>query len=439
MTAERLRADARACFDAALAAIEPGRALGRHLACDGGALVLRDASGAPIRHDGPVVVVGAGKAVAGMACAARTIVGSSLTGGVVVAPQGTQASGLEPIRVEFGAHPVPDDAGVAATRALVDAVRAADARTLVLVLLSGGASALLAAPPPGVTLADEQAMTRALLAAGAEIGTLNAIRKHCSTVKGGQLARAAAGAAGCWTLVLSDVVGDDLATIASGPTVPDPSTFAEAIAGLARYGVTPPPAIAAHLARGAAGAVAETPKPGDPAFVAVHARVVGGNGDAIAAAAAEGSRLGYDVMVWPGPLRGDAGDAGRTLAHAIARAAGPRPVAIVAGGETTVRARPGGIGGRSQHLALAAAIALTGRSAVVLAAGTDGIDGPTEAAGGCVDGATVARARAAGLDPSAALAATDSHRVLARTNDLVVTGPTGTNVADLVVACRGPA
>jgi glycerate-2-kinase len=440
MTTERLRADARACFAAAVAAVEPGAAIGRWLARDGAALVLADATGVGrARHHGPVVLVGAGKAVAGMAGAARAILGPSLAGGVVIAPHGSPAADLGPVRMRFGAHPVSDQAGVAATRELVAAVRSADRATLVLVLLSGGASALLSAPADDVTLEDKRAVTRALLAAGAEIGALNAFRKHCSDVKGGRLARAAAGAAACWTLVLSDVVGDDLATIASGPTVADPSTYADAVAALARYAVTAPPRIAARLARGAAGAIPETPKAGDPALDAVRTRVVGRNGDAVAAAAAEARRRGYRVTVWPAPLQGDAADLGAALARAAAALPSGEPVALVAGGETTVRARPGGLGGRSQHLGVAAALALAGQPIVLLAAGTDGIDGPTEAAGACVDGETVARARRAGIEPSAVLAATDSHRLLAATGDLVVTGPTGTNVADIVVALRGTA
>src|SRR5262249_8073426 len=179
----------------------------------------------------------------------------------------------------------PDAAGVAATAALLDAVRATDAATLVLVLLSGGASALLAAPSGGIALADLQAVTADLLAAGAEIGALNAVRKHCSRVTARRLAAEASRAAGCWTLVLSDVVGDDLTTIGSGPTVPDPTTYADALTALGRYGVTAPPAIVEHLRRGAAGEIGETPKPGDAAFARTHASIVARNADAAAAAA----------------------------------------------------------------------------------------------------------------------------------------------------------
>jgi glycerate-2-kinase len=439
-TREALCADAHACFAAGLAAVEPGALVRRALARDGDALVLRASDRTAIaRHRGPVVVVGAGKAVIGMTRAAAALVGASLTAGVAIAPPGGDTRRIGPIDVRTGAHPVPDAASLAATSALLDLVGRAGADTLVLVLLSGGASALLVAPSAELTLDDKRAVTRALLDVGAEIGALNAVRKHCSRVKGGGLARVAAGAAGCWALVLSDVVGDDPATIASGPTVGDPTTFADAVRVLDRLGVTPPAAVAARLGRGVAGAIPDTPKPGDPLFVHVRTRIVGGTADAVGAMAAEAARRGYAVTVRPEPLGGDAAEAGTALATVLLAHPGTGPAALVAGGEATVRPRPGGLGGRAQHLALAAARELDGARAVLLAAGTDGVDGPTDAAGACVDGGTAARARAAGLDVDAALAATDSHRLLARTGDLVVTGPTGTNVADVVVALRAPA
>jgi glycerate-2-kinase len=439
MTTARLRADAHACFAAAVAAVEPAAAVGRALARDGETSLLQDAGTVVARHRGPVCVVGAGKAAPGMARAAAAILGPSIASGLVIAPHGSGAGELGAIAIRNGAHPVPDATSIASTDALLALLRAADRQTLVVVLLSGGASALLAAPSDGIGLADLQALTRDLLAAGCEIGDLNTVRKHCSRVTGGRLAAAAAGAAACWTLVLSDVVGDDLATIASGPTVADPTTYADASAILARYGVTPPPAVSAHLDRGAAGAIAETPKPGDPLFAHARTRLVGRNADALAAAAATAGARGYAVTLMDQALGGDAAAAGERLVGALRTLPDTGPVALVAGGETTVRARPGGVGGRCQHLAVAAAIALDGTQAVVLAAGTDGVDGPTDAAGGCVDGGTIHRARAAGVDAQAALAATDSHRLLAATGDLVVTGPTGTNVADVVVALRAPA
>ena len=440
MMMRALRADAHACLAAGLAAVEPGRLVARGLLREGESLVLRAPDGRELaRHRGPVRLVGAGKAAAGMARATAAIVADALDGGAVVVPAGAAADAVPRVRLLAGSHPVPDATSVAATAELLALAGGADSDTLVLVLLSGGASALLCAPAEGMTLADKQAVTRALLDAGADIAAFNTVRKHCSRVKGGGLARASAGAAGCWTLLLSDVVADDLATIASGPTVGDPTTFADALAALDRYGVVPPPAVGERLRRGAAGAIAETPKPGDPLFARMHTCLIGRNADALEGVAAEAARRGYAVVIEREPIGGDAAAAGARLAAALLAASGSGPVALVAGGETTVRARAGGVGGRAQHLALAAAAALDGRRAALLSAGTDGVDGPTTAAGGCVDGETMARARAAGVDVAAALAATDSHRALAVTGDLVVTGPTGTNVADVVVALRTPA
>jgi glycerate-2-kinase len=436
MTIAVLRADARACLDAALAAVDPARLVARRLRRGGDTLTLADASGREVgRHHGPVLVVGAGKAALAMGRAAATAAGDACRGGRLIVPHGGAGPCPGGVAVATGRHPIPDDAGAAATAELLDAVAAADEKTLVVAVLSGGASALLVAPAADVTLADKQAVTAALLGAGAPIDALNLVRRHCSRVKGGGLARAAARAAGLWALLLSDVVGDDPEVIASGPASADPTTFADAVAVLARHLAPPdvPPAIVTRLARGAAGELADTVKPGDPLLARVRSVVVGDNRTAVAAAAEAATARGYAVDVVAEPLTGDAADTGRALARrALALAPGG---ALVAGGETTVRAR-GGSGGRSQHLALAAAIELAGFPIVLLAAGTDGVDGPTDAAGACVDGETVARAQAAGADPAEALAATDSHGLLARTGDLVRTGSTGTNVADVVVALR---
>lgn len=434
-----LRADADACLAAALAAVEPGRRVRAYLARRGAALGLSTGDGGRLAtHTGPVLVVGAGKAALGMARAVATIAGDAVTGGIVVVPHGEAGACPGGVAAATGAHPVPDAAGEAASLRLLDAVAGADAATCILVVLSGGASALLVAPAEGLTLADKQAVTRALLLGGADIRALNAVRKHCSRVKGGGLARAAAGAGALWTLVLSDVVGDDVATIASGPTVADPTTFADAAAVLARH-VAPedvPARVRAHVARGVTGAALETVKAGDPVLARARTVVIGGNRDAVAAAAAAARARGYLTEVLEAPLEGDAAAAGQAFAARLRRAPRDRPIAIVGGGETTVRVRPGGEGGRCQHLALAAALELADEPGLLLAAGTDGVDGPTDAAGAAVDGASVARARACGIDPARALDATDSHRALAAAGDLVRTGPTGTNVADVVVALR---
>jgi hydroxypyruvate reductase len=436
MTTAVLRADARACFDAALAAVEPARLVDGRLRRRGDALVLADAGGGEVaRHAGPVLVVGAGKAALAMGAAAAAAAGDACRGGRLIVPHAGTGPCPGGVDVATGRHPVPDDAGVAATAGLLDLVARADTRTLVVAVLSGGASALLVAPAPGIALADKQAVTAALLAAGAPIETLNLIRRHCSRVKGGGLARAAAGAAGLWALLLSDVVGDDPAVIGSGPAAADPTTFADAMTALARHlrADAVPPTVLSRLARGAAGELEDTVKPGDPVLERVRNVLIGDNRTAVDAAARAAAERGLPVEVVGEPIVGDASAAGRVLARRVL--ALPRGGALVAGGETTVRAAAGR-GGRAQHLALAAALELAGTPAVLLAAGTDGVDGPTDAAGACVDGETVARARTAGLDPEAALAATDSHTLLAGTGDLVRTGPTGTNVADVVVALR---
>jgi glycerate-2-kinase len=432
-----LHDDARACWAAALAAVEPGRIVRTWLARDGASLVLRRPLGEELaRHAGPVLVVAVGKAAAAMAGAACDVAGVD---GWAIVPQAAVPGRAGRVTVAGASHPIPDAAGVAATAELLGRVRQASAETLVVALVSGGASALMVAPGDGITLADKQAVTRALLRAGADIGALNTVRKHLSRVKGGGLARAAQRAAGLWTLVLSDVIGDDLATIASGPSVADPTTFADAGAALDRYvpAGEQPAAVRARLAAGRAGQVPETVKPGDPVLARVRTEVLAGNRTAVAAAAAEARRRGYRTAVVGEPLAGDAATAGRALAARLLAEPGDGPVAVVAGGETTVEVVGVGLGGRSQHLALAAALVLAGHPGAVLAAGTDGVDGPTDAAGALVDGDTAAALRRAGIDPEATLRATDSHHALDAVGALVRTGPTGTNVADLALALRG--
>ena len=439
MTLAEMRRDALECWRAAVDAVNPGRLVTARLCRRDDTLCLgAPGAGVTARHAGPVLVVGAGKAARGMAEAAARAAGAALRGGIMIVPHGSDLLPIGGVAIAAGAHPVPDAAGEAATRQLLEAVAAADGSTLVLVVLAGGASALLVAPALGLDLRDKQEVTRGLLAAGADIVALNTVRKHCSREKGGGLLRAAARAAGVWTLLLSDVVGDDPATIGSGPTVADPTTFADAAGVLTRF-LAPedvPPAVRRHVERGVGGRVPETVKPGDPVLLQTRTVVVGGNRDAVGAAARAAERRGYSTTVLPEAFSGDAAGAGRAIVARLAASPRDRPQAIVAGGETTVRVVPDGRGGRCQQLALAAAIALAGEPAVLLAAGTDGVDGPTDAAGACVDGETAERARARGFDPEAGLARTDSHPLLEAAGDLVRTGPTGTNVADVVVALR---
>jgi hydroxypyruvate reductase len=428
---ERAREAAHAVWRAALAAGDVGPLVDR-------ALRRRDVGG--ILDEGPsprrVVVVGCGKASGAMAVAAERVLDAQIADGLVVVKDGYTAP-TRRVRLAEAGHPVPDARGQAAALEMLECVRAAGPDGLVLVLVSGGGSALTPAPAPPVTLAEKQETTRLLLGAGATINELNAVRKHLSLLKGGQLARAAA-PAGVLALILSDVVGDPLDVIASGPTAPDRSTFAEALAVLERKELLArvPVAVRERLAAGTHGRIEETPKPGDRLFERVHNLIVGNNALVVDAAAAEARRLGYRAELLTRGLQGEARDVARDLvarAHAL-----PPRTCLIAGGETTVTVRGGGRGGRCQEFALAAALSLKPEGdLVVLAAGTDGTDGPTDAAGGIVDSGTVARGERAGRTARAALDDNDAHTFLSAAGDLVVSGPTNTNLLDIYLFVRG--
>jgi hydroxypyruvate reductase len=319
----------------------------------------------------------------------------------------------------------------------VDLARRASRDDVVLFLVSGGGSALTPAPTPPVTLAEKQAVTRLLLEAGATIGELNAVRKHLSRLKGGQLAREAMPAT-VVTLILSDVIGDPLDVIASGPSAPDPTTFADALAVLDRKGLRrrAPESVLARLEAGMRGEIPETPKPGDPIFERVTNLVIGNNALVVQAAVERARALGYPARVFTRGLEGEARAVARDLVVQAREL--ESPACLLAGGETTVTVRGGGRGGRCQEFALAAAAAMEPREdLVVLAAGTDGTDGPTDAAGGLVDAGTLDRIRAAGVDPVTALDDNDAYSALRRSDDLVVTGPTNTNLLDVYLLLRG--
>ncbi|HEV8533585.1 MAG TPA: glycerate kinase [Methylomirabilota bacterium] len=420
-----LREVARSIFDAAL---EAG---------DVRSLTIGALSSIMPPAPGRVLVVGAGKASGAMAAAVEETWGARIADGVVAVKDGYLAP-TRRIRLAEAGHPVPDERGEAAAKEIRALAESATGEDLVLVLVSGGGSALTPAPAPPMTLADKQAVTRLLLAAGATINQLNAVRKHCSLLKGGQLARAAAPAR-VEALLLSDVIGDPLDVIASGPTTPDVSTFAEALAILDRFGLREqaPRAIVERLERGARGEFPETPKPGDPIFERVKNTVIGNNALVVEGAAARARALGLNAHVVTRALEGEAREiAGRfvEMAREIKEGKGPvgPPACLVAGGETTVTVRGKGKGGRCQEFALAAALAMEGiEDVVVLAAGTDGTDGPTDAAGAIADGQSAARARAQGLEPPARLSENDSHPVFSSLGDLVMTGPTNTNLLDL--------
>ena len=370
-----------------------------------------------------------------MALAVESVLEDRITDGLVVVKDGYTAP-TRRIRLPEAGHPVPDARGEAAALEMVERVKDAGPDELVLFLVSGGGSALTPAPAPPVTLAEKQETTRLLLGAGATINELNAVRKHLSLLKGGQFARAAAPAT-VVSLILSDVVGDPLDVIASGPTAPDRSTFAEALAVLERKGVVArvPAAVRERLGAGAAGRIEETPKPGDRLFERVSNHVIGNNALVVDAAAAEARRLGYRAELLTRSLQGEARDVARQL---VARArALPPGTCLIAGGETTVTVRGRGRGGRCQELALAAAIDLRPEDALlVLAAGTDGTDGPTDAAGAIVDEATVARGERAGRSARAALDDNDAYTFLSAAGDLVQSGPTNTNLLDLYLVLK---
>jgi glycerate 2-kinase len=428
------REAAAAIWQAALAAGDVQPLVRRALRLEGSTLVAGSHTW-DLGRRRRLVVLGCGKAGAAMARAVEEVLGDRITEGFVVTKDGYTMPSRR-IRLAEAGHPVPDARGQQAANRLLEIAGGAGAEDLVVVLISGGGSALTPAPAPPITLSEKQATTRLLLAAGVTITELNAVRKHLSLLKGGQLARAAMPAA-MLTLVLSDVIGDPLDVIASGPTAPDSSTFADALAVLTRRGVRDraPASVLARLEAGRRGEVQETPKPGDPLFEHVTNLVIGNNTLVVEAAAARARQLGYAPHILTCALEGEAQQVARDL---VERARELRPPAcLIAGGETTVTVRGGGRGGRCQELALAAALALRrGEGLVVLAAGTDGTDGPTDAAGAVVDTTTVARGRSQGRDPRRTLEDNDAYTYLGAIGDLLVTGPTNTNLLDLYLVLQ---
>ncbi len=425
---EALRRRAEEVFLAGVAAADPVAST---------SLALEDQE-LPAVVGGRVAVLAVGKAAFGMTEAAVDWLGTRVRDPDVLLVTHDEAMASGEFRALRSGHPLPDDRGLAAARDIERRAGALGASDLALFLISGGASALLPAPSAGIALADKLEVTRQLLRGAATIHELNAVRKHLSTIKGGGLLRQLRPAA-VVTLALSDVIDDDPSVIGSGPTAPDPSTFAEARAVLERCGAleTCPAPVRDRFEAGVRGELEETPKPGDPIFDEAIYRIVGGNRTSVGAMAAA---CGTGVEVEPEPLEGEAREVGATLA--VRFAATPFH-AWVAGGETTVTVRGGGTGGRNQELALAFALEAAESSLadrhdwVFLAAGTDGRDGPTDAAGGMVDASTIASIRGAGVDPVAALEDNDSYRALDAGGALLRTGATGTNVADVAVFLCG--
>jgi glycerate-2-kinase len=430
----------RQIFQAALAAADAPAAVRRNLHLAGSTLFIGTERIA-LMPQSKLIVVGAGKASARMAQAVENILGERITRGLISVKDGHVAP-TRTITMREASHPLPDARSLANGRAIIEQVHGLSADDVVLCLLSGGGSALLETLGENLTLEQLRTTTSAVMLGGANIVELNAIRKHLSLIKGGQLARWAQPGHVC-SLILSDVVGDDLSAIASGPTSPDPTTFADALDVLQHYTTnattdeqTALINVRTYLERGARGELPETPKPHDEFFRHVHNVLVGSNRIAIEAAEQQAQQLGYQTELITTFMQGEAREVGKVLA-AIARervAQGAHQLCLLAGGETTVNVRGPGRGGRNQELALALALALAGLEGVTgLCAATDGGDGNSEAAGAMIDASTLARAHAMGWRAARSLDDNDSHHFFAALSDQVITGPTFTNVNDLVI------
>jgi glycerate 2-kinase len=430
------RQDARSIFEAGVEAADPMVLIPRHLRLDGQILHVGDVVYDLTLHKN-LYVVGAGKATAKMAHAVERLLGERISWGIIIVKRGYTVPLRKIDMIEAG-HPIPDQAGVDATETIVGLLSRALETDLILCLISGGASALLTYPIAGLSLEDKQQTTQALLNSGATIHEINAIRKHISKVKGGRLAELAYPAT-VVSLLLSDVVGDSVDIIGSGPTAPDSSTFADCLSVIERYGAREmiPGTVRRLLQKGAAGKEAETPKLGDPVFDNVQNLIVGNNQSALWAAKKKAEALGYRALVLSNAVEGEARkvavDYAAVAKDVLAdRGQVHRPACIISGGETTVTIEGDGLGGRNQEFALAAAVEIDGMEGiVVLSGGTDGTDGVPDAAGAIVDGTTVQRAREKGLDARDYLRRNDSYHFLRTVGDLLVTGPTLTNVMDL--------
>jgi len=442
MSTQTVRAQLSALFAAAVAAVDPRQLIQRRVKVKRTGLLVQEGSQAKtFPLSGRVFVVGAGKGAGFLTQGLESELGERIAGGVVIVPSGHTVE-LGRVGVVNGEHPLPGPGSVSGTEKIAALLAQRQASDLICCCLTGGASSLLVSPVSGISLDDKLVVNRLLLACGADIRAINTVRKHLSRVKGGGLAR--------WTFpatlvsfLLSDVIGDDLSTIGSGPTVPDPGTFHDAWNVLEQYDLLErvPPEILTHLRQGLTGVIPETPKPGDEVFTHVHNVLVGSNRLALDAAAAAAQRLGFVTQILTTPLSGDTTVTARRFAHTLRATLQTcrAPVCVLAGGETTVHVTGRGKGGRNQEFALVVAQELQGEAGwALLSAGTDGIDGPTDAAGAFVESHSIDRAREQGLDPRAALRDNDTYPFFAALGDLFRPGPTGTNVMDVKIALLFP-
>ncbi len=433
------REEIMAIVNAALRAVDPAEAIRKVVKREGNNLIVAGKT-YNLEKYRRVIVIGGGKAGAPMAAAVEEILGERIAKGWVNVKEGYI---LEPsptrITINQAGHPTPNESGLEGARKILELASEAGEDDLVITLISGGGSALMPLPAEGITLEDKKIATSLLLKCGATINEINALRKHISALKGGQLAKAAYPAT-VISLILSDVIGSPLDTIASGPTAPDSTTFSDAWKVLEKYDLLTemPPRIVERIKRGMGGEIPETPKPGDPVFERVQNVIIGDNYIAATAALEEAKKLGYNAMLLTTFLEGEAREVAKAVAAlgkevAFRGVPIPPPACLILGGETTVTVKGKGKGGRNQELALAAAIALEGWDRVtVVTLATDGTDGPTDAAGAIVDGTTTRKAAERGLSPLAYLQDNDSYTFFQAIGDLLVTGPTNTNVNDLV-------
>jgi glycerate 2-kinase len=439
---EKMREHAMQIFQAGLQAVDPVEAIIRHVRLNDNLFIIGERRFNLKDYD-RILVVGAGKAVAPMAKAVEDLLGDRISAGVIVVKD-EHGLPLKKIKVCEASHPVPDERGVLGTEQILSLVEKAGERDLIICLISGGGSALLIAPVQGISLEDKQNTTKLLLACGATIHEFNTVRKHLSRAKGGRLAQMAYPATVA-SLILSDVVGDDLDVIASGPTVPDSGTFQDARKILKGYVIWDQlaPSVRSHIGKGLAGQIEDTPKSDNPAFKRCSQVLVGTNLHALQAAGNKAEKLGYRSLILSSKVEGEAREVAKfyaAIAKEVLSSENPLkpPVCALSGGETTVTLRGEGRGGRNQEFALASAIAIEGLDrVVVLSGGTDGTDGPTDAAGAIADGTTVARAREKKLDPGDFLQRNDSYTFFQQLQDLVMTGPTRTNVMDLYMFLVG--
>jgi len=436
MDITRLRQDAIKIFEYGIKSVDPANAIKRNLAFEDNRLDIHGKIYDLSAYEN-IFIIGMGKASAAMAKAIEDLLGNRIKGGMVNVKYGHTVP-LKIVRANEAGHPVPDQAGLAGTNQILRLLKQTGQKDLVICLISGGGSALLPCPAEGITLEDKQRVTKALLDCGATIHEINALRKKISKVKGGRLARLVYPST-LISLILSDVIGDNLDSIASGPTVPDKTTFADCLSILEKHKIHGeiPISILQYVERGCHGDVEETPKADDPIFVRTQNVIIGSNKQALSAAKEKADNLGYNALILSSFIEGETTEVAKVhaaIAKEILSTGNPvgRPSCVVSGGETTVKIKGGGLGGRNQEFALAAAIAIDGLEKVVmLSAGTDGTDGPTEAAGAIADGSTIRRSKELGMVAGKYLRENDSYNFFKPLGDLIITSPTNTNVMDL--------